>query len=258
VRQERIGLHMADAISRVTSGRKIGAFCMQHGPGSENAYGGVAQAYGESVPVLVVPMGYPRRLATSTRTSTPPCRCAGSPRAPSPSRSRRRCRTSCAAPSPGCGTAAAGRCWWRCPPTCGRRNCPDRLDYEPVLTARSAPDPADVKRAAALAGRERQASGDLRRHRACTGRGLAAVAPARGTPGRRPSPPSLGGKSSFPENAPALLAARRPRRLQAGAALPGQRRCGVRRRMQLHRDQFRREDAEGARASSTPHSTRCT
>src|SRR6516164_5197217 len=34
VRQERIGLHMADAISRVTSGRKIGALCMQHGPGT--------------------------------------------------------------------------------------------------------------------------------------------------------------------------------------------------------------------------------
>ena len=30
VRQERIGLHMADAISRVTSGRKLGSFCMQH------------------------------------------------------------------------------------------------------------------------------------------------------------------------------------------------------------------------------------
>ena len=43
VRQERIGIHMADAISRVTSGRKVGAFCMQHGPGAENAYGGVAQ-----------------------------------------------------------------------------------------------------------------------------------------------------------------------------------------------------------------------
>jgi len=63
VRQERIGLHMADAISRVTSGRKLGAFCMQHGPGSENAYGGVAQCYGESIPVLVVPQGYPRRIA---------------------------------------------------------------------------------------------------------------------------------------------------------------------------------------------------
>src|SRR5438128_10321273 len=63
VRQERIGLHMADAISRLSSGRSIGAFCMQHGPGAENAMGGVAQCYGESVPVLVLPMGYARRLA---------------------------------------------------------------------------------------------------------------------------------------------------------------------------------------------------
>ena len=44
VRQERIGLHMADALSRLTSGEKIGVFCMQNGPGSENAFGGVAQA----------------------------------------------------------------------------------------------------------------------------------------------------------------------------------------------------------------------
>src|SRR5262245_3069208 len=63
IRQERIGLHMADAISRMTSGRKIGVFCMQHGPGTENAYGGVAQAFAESVPILVVPGGYARRLA---------------------------------------------------------------------------------------------------------------------------------------------------------------------------------------------------
>lgn len=63
VRQERTGLHMADAVSRMTRGRKIGAFCMQHGPGAENAYGGVAQAYGESIPVLVLPQGYARRLS---------------------------------------------------------------------------------------------------------------------------------------------------------------------------------------------------
>ena len=62
VRQERTGLHMADAYSRVTSGDKFGVFCMQHGPGSENAFGGVAQAFGESVPILIVPSGYPRRL----------------------------------------------------------------------------------------------------------------------------------------------------------------------------------------------------
>lgn len=63
VRQERTGLHMADAYSRLSSGDKIGVFCMQHGPGAENAFGGVAQAFSESVPILVMPAGYPRRLA---------------------------------------------------------------------------------------------------------------------------------------------------------------------------------------------------
>ena len=62
VRQERVGLHMADAVSRVTSGQKIGVFAMQHGPGAENSFGGVAQAYGDSVPIVVLPGGYPRRL----------------------------------------------------------------------------------------------------------------------------------------------------------------------------------------------------
>ncbi len=67
VRQERTGLHMADAVSRVTSGQKIGVFTMQQGPGSENAFGGVAQAYGDSVPIVVLPGGYPRRI-----TNIPP------------------------------------------------------------------------------------------------------------------------------------------------------------------------------------------
>lgn len=63
VRQERTGVHMADALSRMTRGKHMGVFAMQHGPGTENAYGGVAQAYAESVPVLVLPQGYARRLA---------------------------------------------------------------------------------------------------------------------------------------------------------------------------------------------------
>ncbi len=63
VRQERTGLHMADAYSRMSSGEKFGVFCMQHGPGSENAFGGVAQAFSESSPILVIPGGYPRHLA---------------------------------------------------------------------------------------------------------------------------------------------------------------------------------------------------
>ncbi len=63
VRQERTGLHMADALSRLSRGKRIGVFAMQHGPGTENAYGGVAQAYSESVPLLVLPMGYDRTLS---------------------------------------------------------------------------------------------------------------------------------------------------------------------------------------------------
>ena len=63
VRQERVGLHMADAVSRLSSGDEIGVFVMQHGPGAENAFGGIAQAYSESVPILVMPAGYQRRLA---------------------------------------------------------------------------------------------------------------------------------------------------------------------------------------------------
>ena len=67
VRQERVGLHMADAVSRLTSGGRIGVFAMQQGPGAENAFGGVAQAFGDSVPIVVLPAGYPRRL-----TNIPP------------------------------------------------------------------------------------------------------------------------------------------------------------------------------------------
>jgi acetolactate synthase-1/2/3 large subunit len=62
VRQERVGLHMADAVSRISSGDRIGVFAMQHGPGTENAFGGVAQAYGDSVPIVVLPAGYNRRI----------------------------------------------------------------------------------------------------------------------------------------------------------------------------------------------------
>ena len=66
VRQERVGLHMADAVSRVSSGQRIGVFAMQHGPGTENAFGGVAQAFGDSVPIVVLPGGFPRKQLNIT------------------------------------------------------------------------------------------------------------------------------------------------------------------------------------------------
>lgn len=59
-RQERTAVHMADAVGRLTSGEQVAAFCCQHGPGTENAYGGIAQAYGESAPLVAIPAGYDR------------------------------------------------------------------------------------------------------------------------------------------------------------------------------------------------------
>lgn len=62
-RQERTGVNMADGYSRLHNGRKIGVFSMQQGPGAENAFGGVAQAFADSVPLLALPGGEPfRRL----------------------------------------------------------------------------------------------------------------------------------------------------------------------------------------------------
>src|SRR5436305_9013268 len=147
VRQERIGLHRADAISRLTAGRKLGAFCMQHGPGTENAYGGVAQAYSESVPILVVPMGYPRRIAhidpnysavrdmrSVAKSAEPvivPAEIANIMR-----RAMSRLRN-----------GRGGPCIVEVPSDVWNEDIGE-LHYTPVATARSAPDPADVQKAA--------------------------------------------------------------------------------------------------------------
>ena len=126
VRQERVGVHMADAISRVTSGRSIGAFCMQHGPGAENAMGGVAQCYGESVPVLVLPMGYQRRLAHIEPNFNSSEAMKAFSKSSEPIILARRSPTFFAVPSPSSRTAAAGPSSSRSPPTCGTRRCRSR------------------------------------------------------------------------------------------------------------------------------------
>ncbi|MXY19966.1 MAG: thiamine pyrophosphate-requiring protein [Dehalococcoidia bacterium] len=58
-RQERVGVGIADGYSRVTSGRPAGVFAMQYGPGAENAYAGVATAFSDAVPMLLLPLGHP-------------------------------------------------------------------------------------------------------------------------------------------------------------------------------------------------------
>jgi thiamine pyrophosphate-dependent acetolactate synthase large subunit-like protein len=56
-RQERSVINMADAYSRMSNGTRIGVAMVQHGPGAEHAFGGIAQAYADSVPLLLLPNG---------------------------------------------------------------------------------------------------------------------------------------------------------------------------------------------------------
>jgi acetolactate synthase-1/2/3 large subunit len=62
-RQERVGVGIADGFSRVSNGKRIGVFAMQAGPGTENAFAGVATAFSDSVPLLVLPAGHARNVA---------------------------------------------------------------------------------------------------------------------------------------------------------------------------------------------------
>jgi acetolactate synthase-1/2/3 large subunit len=50
---------MADGYSRIKRGKRNGVFAAQAGPGIENAFPGVAQAYTENVPMLIIPAGLP-------------------------------------------------------------------------------------------------------------------------------------------------------------------------------------------------------
>src|SRR5574341_1065218 len=56
-RTERTILNMADGYSRAGNGRRIGVAAAQHGPGAENAYAGVAQAFADGSPLLFLPGG---------------------------------------------------------------------------------------------------------------------------------------------------------------------------------------------------------
>ena len=58
-RQERVGVGIADGYSRVTYGNPMGVFAMQYGPGAENAFSGVATAYSDSTPLLILALGHP-------------------------------------------------------------------------------------------------------------------------------------------------------------------------------------------------------
>jgi thiamine pyrophosphate-dependent acetolactate synthase large subunit-like protein len=59
-RNERVGVGIADGFSRLVGPARIGVFAMQYGPGAENAFAGVAQAFSDSTPILLLPTGEAR------------------------------------------------------------------------------------------------------------------------------------------------------------------------------------------------------
>ncbi|MBM3341109.1 MAG: thiamine pyrophosphate-requiring protein [Betaproteobacteria bacterium] len=202
VRQERIGLHMADAISRVTSGKMIGAFCMQHGPGAENAYGGVAQCYSENIPVLVVPQGYPRRIAGVDPNFSSALQMRSVSKSAEhlmlPKETPNALRRAFSKLRNGRG----GPCLIEVPTDLWQEEIGD-FTYTPVVKARTAPDPADVRKAAAaiLAAKRLVIYAGTGVQWAEAWSELKQFAELLGAPVTT----SLGGKSSFPENHPLSL-----------------------------------------------------
>ena len=50
-----------NVIVGISNGNQIGVAVVQSGPGSENAFAGVAQAFADSIPILMLPGGVSRR-----------------------------------------------------------------------------------------------------------------------------------------------------------------------------------------------------
>jgi acetolactate synthase-1/2/3 large subunit len=212
VRQERVGAHMADAISRQTSGDSVGVFCMQAGPGIENTFGAVAQAYAEAVPLIVIAGGSPRsqlwvkpnfnsalnfqHITKSSETiTTPEMIVAAMRRAFTQARNGR--------PGPVL-IEIPGDVW--------NEEVPGPLEYVPTRRFRSAPDPAAVDAAAGalIAANQPLIYAGQGVHYAKAWPELLAVAEML----EAPVTTSLEGKSSFPETHPLSLGS-------GGVAMPG-------------------------------------
>jgi acetolactate synthase-1/2/3 large subunit len=202
-RTERTVINIADGFSRIHNGNRIGVCCMQAGPGIENAFAGVAQAYADSVPVLILP-----GQGGTSRTDVPPefdasrnyqhvtkwVACINTPeRAPEMLRRAYQMLRS----------GTPGPVMLELPSDVGSAEFGDSVDYEPVRPVRYGPDPADVNRAADLllaAQRPVIQSGQGVLYAEATDElvELAELLQA-------PVMTTLPGKSSFPENHPLSL-----------------------------------------------------
>ena len=149
-RQERVGVGIADGFSRVKRGKGNGVFAAQAGPGIENAFPGVAQAFSENVPLLVIAGGLPLarqyvrpvfRAANVFRPVTKWSALAHSVQE-LPDLMRRAYHAM--------RSGKAGPVLIEVPDEVFTAEYQGRLDYAPVPLQRAAPDPAAVQKAAEM------------------------------------------------------------------------------------------------------------
>jgi acetolactate synthase-1/2/3 large subunit len=204
-RQERVGVGMADGYSRIRRGRQNGVFAAQHGPGIENAFPGVAQAYSENVPMLIIPAGF----APERQYIRPTFRAAEVYRPVTkwsamaysvqelPELMRRAFHTM--------RSGKGGPVLLEVPNEVFEATFEGKLDYAPVPILRTAPDPELVKEAARLllAAKHPVLWAGQGVHYAQAGDRLAALAELVPAPVVATNP----GKSAIPDNHPLALGA---------------------------------------------------
>lgn len=197
-RQERVGVGIADGYSRASDTQGIGVFAAQQGPGIENAFPGIAQAFADGIPILVLPAG-----DSLSRPRTPPVFYPADTLAPVtkwavranrvedlPALLRRAFQQ--------LRSGAPGPVLLELPDEVLHAQFDGTIDYRAPATCRYAPDPASIEQAARmLLGAERlviwAGQGVLR---AGATDALVAVAELLGAPVMTTNP----GKSAFPEH----------------------------------------------------------
>ena len=149
-RTERTVINIADGFSRMTPDDRIGVCAMQAGPGIENAFAGVAQAFADSVPVLCLP-----GQSGSQRLDVPPefdavrnyqhvTKWVG--RINHPDRVPEMMRRAFTLLR----TGQPGPVMLEVPSDVGGADLTGPLQYTPPVRTRFGPDPADVRKAAQL------------------------------------------------------------------------------------------------------------
>ncbi|MCY3913893.1 MAG: thiamine pyrophosphate-requiring protein [Chloroflexi bacterium] len=204
-RQERVGVDIADGYSRVTNGNPPGVFAMQYGPGAENAFSGIATAFTDASPLLVLPLGQPgdrdgvAPLFSSVRAYAPITTSIQRLNAPEDVTDRMRRAFAALRLGPG------GPVMLEIPADVAEAEVDDAIPagYRPVRPVVAAPNPDDIRRAA-------QALLDARHPVLLAGQGalyagasgeLIELAELLGVPVAT----TMAGKSAFPEKHPLAL-----------------------------------------------------